>query len=872
MSTGGRAHRWEPVVEGLERICLLAIPTTALTLTVNSADDTDGGFDQNGNPAGFFSSNELDLRTAITCVVQQANFLASQGLPQVRDTIAFNIVPGQTFGSAGSALGTYTNSATGPFILKPGTNVSSPYSPVPAAVTIDARTQPGYSAGHPAVYIDGSLLSSSGISGLEIDGGQSTIAGLGFIHFNKAATLDALRLSAAGSLTGNGGSDVVVGNTFGIDPSGAAAGNATDVFVATANNRIGGSAAADRNIVSSDGSGSGVVLAGSTSTSNLVEGNFIGTDVTGTHAKGTDGTSLGNGVGVLIEQGASANTVGGSTSGTGNLISNNTGNGVLITDAGTNNNVVQGNLIGTDATGLVPLGNDAEGVRIDNGAANNLIGGRSVVTNGKLGGAGNVITDNDYYGITIARGSSTGSNGNVIEGNFIGTDITGNAAVGNHCGGIRIVESSSNTVGGTTAGTGNVISGNLASESYPGDGITILGTSAAGTGPNPGATANVVTGNVIGLNFARTAALANQGNGVFIQGAAGNHIGGTFTPAAGLSDVSLGNIISGNAGSGVVVAGNTATGNSILNNILGGNGKLSIDLGNNGVTANDSLGHTGPNKYIDTPVFTVVVGAHGAGSLTDAGQAQGPNGVYAVQFYSSPTRQTGTLQAQGVHFVASAIVQIVANGFVNFPLPALVSGDKFILMTVTDSSGNTSEFSIASISGAHVDQGIHLTGGVTDVLKASKSVITTRETVTSTDILQVSPQSGPRAGAAQADQPRHSNGLQGINPRQPTGTVFFEDGDAVLGAVKVKVVKGGGQAQAQLRLLTVGVHTIYAVYQPDAHGSAQGFLPTYTSVTVTVTPSGQKGKPRDFVAGHRAVPSGPQGLSQNRLLARARLR
>jgi hypothetical protein len=271
-------------------------------------------------------------------------------------------------------------------------------------------------------------------------------------------------------------------------------------------------------------------------------------------------------------------------------------------------------------------------------------------------------------------------------------------------------------------------------------------------------------------------------------------------------------------------------------------------------------------------VFTVVVGAPGAGSLSDAGQVQGPNGMYAVQFYSSPTRQPGTLQAQGVHFVASAIVQIVANGFVNFPLPAPVSGDKFILMTVTDSSGNTSELSIASIAGAHVDQGIHLTGGVTGVLKTSKSVVTPREPLTSTDILQVSPQSGVRAGAAQPDTPGHSKGSQETNQRRPTGTVFFEDGDAIVKAVKVKVVKAGGQAQAKLRLLTVGVHTIYAVYQPDAQGRAHGFLPTYTSISVTVTPSGQKGTPRDVLAGHRAVPSGPLGLSLNRLLAPPRLR
>ena len=155
--------------------------------------------------------------------------------------------------------------------------------------------------------------------------------------------------------------------------------------------------------------------------SNVVEGNYIGTDVTGRLA-------LGNGYGgVTIQAGASKNIIGGTTAAARNLISGNTGSGVHLLYSGTTGNVVEGNYIGTDVTGTVALGNN-EGVAIYAGASGNLIGGTTP-------GAGNLISGNANYGVEI---SDSGTTSNLVQGNLIGTDGTGTRAVDNGNGGLAI--------------------------------------------------------------------------------------------------------------------------------------------------------------------------------------------------------------------------------------------------------------------------------------------------------------------------------------------------------------------------------------------------------------------------------------------------
>ncbi len=187
---------------------------------------------------------------------------------------------------------------------------------------------------------------------------------------------------------------------------------------------------ADRNLISGN-MNYGVVLDGSGTIDNLVEGNYIGTDKTGTMALDTSGQPLGNGYdGVYISDGASDNTVGGTVATARNLISGDANDGVEITSAGTTDNVVEGNFIGTSVTGDTALPNgtyngpyrvEDAGVAIDSGASNNTIGGSTP-------GSRNVISGNRGDGVGIL---DSGTRGNIVEGNLIGTSVSGDTALPN---------------------------------------------------------------------------------------------------------------------------------------------------------------------------------------------------------------------------------------------------------------------------------------------------------------------------------------------------------------------------------------------------------------------------------------------------------
>jgi hypothetical protein len=242
-----------------------------------------------------------------------------------------------------------------------------------------------------------------------------------------------------------------------IELDGSRAGAGTDGLLITADNST------VRGLVINRFSWYGIFIG---SGGNVIEGNFIGTDVTGS-------AGLGNGAGVPIFS-ASGNTIGGTTAGARNVISGNEGYGVGIFDSSTGN-LVQGNFIGTDATGTVDLGNSAYGVVIYySGASNNIIGGTTAE-------ARNIISGNDVGGISLWNGVT----GNLVQGNFIGTDVTGTVDLGNVWGGVSIGDASNNIVGGTTSGAGNIISGNDM------NGVDIAGS---------GATGNLVQGNFIFSN------------------------------------------------------------------------------------------------------------------------------------------------------------------------------------------------------------------------------------------------------------------------------------------------------------------------------------------------------------------------------------
>jgi CSLREA domain-containing protein len=215
-----------------------------------------------------------------------------------------------------------------------------------------------------------------------------------------------------------------------------------------------------RGLVLNHWSGASILLYNSGS--HTIAGNFVGTDPTGSVAEPNGGGATG----VSLALAAASNvTVGGVDPADRNLISGN-GSAGVTTDFGTGN-VIQGNLIGTDATGTAAIPNGT-GIYITGN--NQTIGGTAA-------GAGNVISANASDGIDLQS-----ANGSTIEGNLIGTDVTGTIALGNHGVGLGIAGSSGVTVGGTAAGEGNVIAFNNGASSsgvvvYSGTGNPIRGNS-----------------------------------------------------------------------------------------------------------------------------------------------------------------------------------------------------------------------------------------------------------------------------------------------------------------------------------------------------------------------------------------------------------
>lgn len=211
----------------------------------------------------------------------------------------------------------------------------------------------------------------------------------------------------------------------------------------------------------------GIVISGAAANGNVVQGNFIGTNTGGT-------TALGNGLsGIWIINGAHDNLVGTNGDGIGddqegNLVSGNTYDGIAIEGLGTNGNVVAGNRIGTDITGMVPLGNNQSGVFVLGGAKFNRVGtdGDGLADLAEQ----NVICGNRNNGVLIG---GAGTDENVVAGNYIGVGADGLTAVGNTHG-VRIQQGAQrNRIG--TDGSGlhdtaerNVISGNQI------DGILII--------------------------------------------------------------------------------------------------------------------------------------------------------------------------------------------------------------------------------------------------------------------------------------------------------------------------------------------------------------------------------------------------------------
>ncbi|MCI0684007.1 MAG: DUF4114 domain-containing protein [Gemmataceae bacterium] len=436
----------------------------------------------------------------------------------------------------------------------------------------------------------------------------------------------------------------------------------------------------------------GIEMAGS----NFIEGNFLGTDVSGT-------LDLGNGTGAIISTSlgaASASTIGGTTAAARNLLSGNSrGVELRLNPSGSSpdNNRIQGNLIGTDITGTRVLGNSDMGILMGTHKGVDSGNPSGTMIGGAVPGAGNVISGNGLNGgVSIDASTAT-----VIQGNFIGTDVTGTRALGNNSTGVRMNSAFDDLIigahiGGLAAAERNLISGNA------GTGLS-LGTLVEGA---------LVQGNYIGTDVTGTLDLGNGGHGVFILNGATALIGGT--------DPNAGNIIGFNGGTiqgvvartgGVVVgAGATAAilGNSIFaaKTIVSGStiaGGLGIDLtgADNavGVTANDAGdADTGPNNLQNFPVLTSVTSAGGSTTVSGALNSIADT-TFLIQFFANDLPD-GSSHGEGQQLIGELIVTTDGSGNVSFSptLAVALTPTQFVTATATrlDAEGDpieTSEFS-----------------------------------------------------------------------------------------------------------------------------------------------------------------------------------
>jgi hypothetical protein len=373
----------------------------------------------------------------------------SQALTLVVDAVVTNTLDVGA-GSLRQAILDVNAAQPGPQPLRilfniPGNGVHTimPSSPLPTLTSptiLDATTQPGW-AGPPIIELNGSNAGAA-VNGIHIAAGSSTVHGLAINRFSSNGIL----------LDTNGG--------------------------------------------------------------DVVQGNYIGTDVTGTVAQPNGG----NGIQIVATPN---NVVGGA-----NVISGNSGEGVRIDGTLATNNAIVSNRIGTDPTGLVAVGNSASGIYIRRAPGNSVAGN---VVSGNLGFAGITICGIDPGGCgggdVSGIDETSNAAGNAVLGNFIGTDASGVNPLGNNQAGVSIDGAPNTQVGRTGASTANVISNNGTND------VQIF---------SPAASGNMIEGNTIqGKPNATTVGISE---GIFASLSAGTR--NTFTR----------NSISGHGGLGIDLA------------------------------------------------------------------------------------------------------------------------------------------------------------------------------------------------------------------------------------------------------------------------------------------------------------------------------
>jgi len=446
--------------------------------------------------------------------------------------------------------------------------------------------------------------------------------------------------------------NTVTGCYIGTDPTGTATvpnfANGIALVGAAHHNQIGGTSPARRNLISGNRNGVQITGADTDSTgNNVVQGNYIGVDRTGT-------VGLGNlAIGVSIT-GSNDNLIGGTDPGAGNVSSGNTSHGVRITglflqpdpdvEEFTINpalrNIVQGNLLGTNAAGTGAIPNVVDGVRLNIGAQQTTVGGTTPA-------ARNICSGNTAHGVHLDESRDTtiqfsAVSQNTIQGNFVGTDISGALPLGNLLPGVVIFFGpTDNLIGGTGSGEGNLIAFNTGGFIDDGLGGMIF-----------------VPGDGINITFD-----PDFSDPLFVQ------------------DPVLRNRVSGNS--------------------IHSNNGLGIDLSliatspdaQDGPTPNDAGDpDDGPNEFQNFPVLTSVVSAGPSTTVTGSLNST-PNTTFSIEFFANTDCDPSGF-GEGETFIGATTVATNGSGDASFVavLPTNI-GCRSVTATATDPDGNTSEFS-----------------------------------------------------------------------------------------------------------------------------------------------------------------------------------
>ncbi len=501
-------------------------------------------------------------------------------------------------------------------------------------------------------------------------------------------------------------------------------------------NRIGTDGASgdfgDANLISGNDN-DGIDILGDGTSGNVVAGNLIGTNATGTAAVGNTGD------GVFIVLGAAGNTIGGTSAAAANVISGNGNDGIDIEASC----LIEGNLIGTNASGTGAVGNSIDGI---------FVNSPGVTIGGTAAGAANVISGAGEGEKGIDTEASC-----LVEGNLIGTNLSGDGLVFAMSDGI-FVGSPGATIGGTSSAAANVISGNVFGIVIEGSclvegnliGADAIGSDAPFNGSGiivvePGATiggtsaaaANVISangngidieapclveGNLIGTDAGGANAVEN-GAGIFVGGP-GATIGGSTSAAA--------NVISGNGGgieiqASCLVEGNligtdktgeaplpnqgsgvnvdppfdvTSSVNAVINgNTIAFNGGPGVGTlpgttiefnaiygnGGPGIDLNDDgVTPNTPNGEYNTPILTSAADGIITGTLNGS-----PRRFYQVDFYANPASDASAARPQGRDYLTSTTIFTDAAGNGTFS----IRSSAIVTATATANDGTTSEFS-----------------------------------------------------------------------------------------------------------------------------------------------------------------------------------